>query len=119
MNTVLRERTTAFVEAELERDVENDLLDLVSAEDFLNYFQIPFDASMVQVNRLHILQRFHNYLESQEAGKNPNYDAYRYWLAKAYEDFTKAGALDERVFAVLRRATGTAFVSADKIGRTA
>jgi nitrogenase-stabilizing/protective protein len=36
--------------------------DLVSAEDFLDFFGIEYDASVVQVNRLHILQRYHNYL---------------------------------------------------------
>ncbi|HEX6735548.1 MAG TPA: nitrogenase-stabilizing/protective protein NifW, partial [Azonexus sp.] len=36
--------------------------DLVSAEDFLDYFAVPYEPSVVQVNRLHILQRFHDYL---------------------------------------------------------
>ena len=47
-----------------ETDLELDLEDLVSAEDFLNYFAIPFDQTTVHVYRLHILQRFHDYLLS-------------------------------------------------------
>ena len=43
-------------------DFEDDLEDLVSAEDFLEYFQVPYEASVVHVNRLHILQRFHDYI---------------------------------------------------------
>ncbi|MER2623064.1 MAG: nitrogenase-stabilizing/protective protein NifW, partial [Accumulibacter sp.] len=48
---------------------EDDLADLSSAEEFLEYFDIDFDVRVVQVNRLHILQRFHDYLAKQEAGK--------------------------------------------------
>ena len=36
--------------------------ELVSAEDFLDYFAVPYDPAVVHVNRLHILQRFHDYL---------------------------------------------------------
>ncbi len=32
--------------------------ELVSAEDFLDYFDVAYEARVVQVNRLHILQRF-------------------------------------------------------------
>jgi hypothetical protein len=53
---------------------EDDLADLSSAEEFLEYFDIDFDVRVVQVNRLHILQRFHDYLAKQEAGKVPDYD---------------------------------------------
>ena len=41
---------------------EEDLAELSSAEEFLEYFGIDFDGRVVQVNRLHILQRFHDYL---------------------------------------------------------
>jgi nitrogenase-stabilizing/protective protein len=91
-------------------DFELDLEDLASAEDFLNYFEIPYDQSIVHVNRLHILQRFHDYLAKQEAGKAPDYDAYRKWLLLAYEDFVKSDALTERVFSVLQKAGGTSFM---------
>lgn len=113
MNQVLRNRTAAYIESEIERDIEQDLLDLESAEDFLNYFQIPFAPSVVASSRLHILQRFHNYLSAHEAGKAPRYKTYQKWLAQAYADFENSSALDERVFAVLQRAAGTAYVSPD------
>jgi hypothetical protein len=38
--------------------------DLVSAEDFLDYFEVPYVPSVVHVNRLHILQRFHDYRDA-------------------------------------------------------
>ncbi len=98
-----------------ERDLEVDLEDLSSAEDFLNYFDVPHEPSVVHVNRLHILQRFHDYLSKQEAGKAPEYEAYRKWLVMAYEDFVKSDALTERVFSVLQKADGSAFMPAGDI----
>jgi len=87
-----------------------DLADLNSAEEFLDYFGIAFDARIVQVNRLHILQRYHDYLAKQEAGKVPEYEAYRAWLLRAYEDFVGSSAQQEKVFAVFRKAEGTSFM---------
>lgn len=43
--------------------------ELSSAEDFLDYFSVPYTPSVVQVNRLHILQRFHDYLGQYAAGR--------------------------------------------------
>jgi nitrogenase-stabilizing/protective protein len=76
--------------------------DLVSAEDFLDYFGIEYDASVVHVNRLHILQRFHNYLsmtalpEAEDARRTLYVSA----LEHAYQDFVKSDALTEKVFKV-------------------
>lgn len=89
---------------------EEDLAELSSAEEFLEYFAIAFDARVVQVNRLHILQRFHDYLAKQEAGKVPEYPAYRVWLLRAYEDFVDSSAQDEKVFAVFQKVAGSSFV---------
>lgn len=89
---------------------EDELAELASAEEFLDYFEIPYDERIVQVNRLHILQRYHDYLAAQEAGKTPEYFAWRRWLLRAYEDFIASSAQQEKVFAVLRKAAGISFV---------
>ena len=89
---------------------KDDLADLSSAEDFLDYFGIPYDARVVQVNRLHILQRYHDYLAKQEAGNPPEYVAWRGWLLHAYEDFVGSSAQQEKVLAVYRKAEGSSFV---------
>ena len=98
----------------MDRDTDHfadELADLVSAEDFLEYFEIPFDARIVQVNRLHILQRYHDYLAKHEAGKAPDYAAWRGWLLRAYEDFVGSSAQQEKVFAVFQKAEGSSFQS--------
>lgn len=88
---------------------EDDLADLSSAEDFLDYFGIDYDARVVQVNRLHILQRFHDYLTKQEAGNAPDNGAWRGWLERAYQDFVDSSAQQEKVLAVYRKAEGASF----------
>ena len=85
-----------------ELTLDEALEDLVSAEDFLDYFGIAYDAPVVQVNRLHILQRFHNYLgkttlPETEAARREVYVAA---LQQAYQDFVKSDALTEKVFKV-------------------
>lgn len=92
-----------------------ELDDLVSAEDFLDYFGVHYDETVVRVKRLHILQRFHDYLSRQEAGKEPDYEAYRRWLVKAYEDFLHSDAQTEKVFAVFQRAEGSSFMPLSRL----
>jgi nitrogenase-stabilizing/protective protein len=77
--------------------------ELSAAEEFLEYFGIAFEPSVVQVNRLHILQRFHNYIG--KAGTLPEVEAarrvvYATLLQRAYQDFVKSDALTEKVFKV-------------------
>ncbi|MFC1349905.1 MAG: hypothetical protein G8D60_10965 [gamma proteobacterium symbiont of Phacoides pectinatus] len=50
-----------------ESEFNLDMEELVSAEDFLDYFGISYDPAIVHVNRLHILQRFHDYLDKEPA----------------------------------------------------
>ena len=76
--------------------------ELVSAEDFLTYFGIEFDPSVVHVNRLHILQRFHNYLAKATLSEEESARrvVYTTLLTQAYQDFVTSDALTEKVFKV-------------------
>lgn len=83
---------------------QDDLDELETAEDFLRYFEVPFDQKVVHVNRLHILQRFHNYL-SQDAAvadmeETAKSEAYKTHLIRAYQDFVESSAIKEKVFKV-------------------
>lgn len=86
-------------------ETELDLDELSSAEDFLEYFGVPYDAGVVHVNRLHILQRFHDYLDDLD-GMPGDEDAqravYAEWLTRAYADFVESDAQTEKVFRVFR-----------------
>jgi nitrogenase-stabilizing/protective protein len=86
-----------------ESELDLDLDELSSAEDFLDYFGIEYIPSVVHVNRLHILQRFHDYLG--QAGDLPEDEDQRRHLycdllKGAYEDFVKSDAVTEKVFKV-------------------
>jgi nitrogenase-stabilizing/protective protein len=88
-----------------DEDFELDLDELSSAEEFLDYFGIEYDPAVVYVNRLHILQRFHDYLA--DVGDEPmtlgtRHNLYGDLLAAAYQDFVRSDARTEKVFRVFR-----------------
>lgn len=88
-----------------ESELDLDLDELSSAEDFLEYFGIAYDPSVVHVNRLHILQRFHDYIDDaqtipEDEGKRR--ELYAGLLTRAYNDFVESDALTEKVFKVFR-----------------
>ncbi|HET7688396.1 MAG TPA: nitrogenase-stabilizing/protective protein NifW, partial [Candidatus Macondimonas sp.] len=43
-------------------ELMNQLGRFSAAEEFLDFFQVPYDPAVVHVNRLHILKRFNQYL---------------------------------------------------------
>ena len=100
-------------------DLDLDLEELSSAEDFLDYFGIGYDPAVVHVNRLHILQRYHDYLA--RAGALPEAEAARRevftaLLSRAYQDFVESDALSEKVFKVFHmHEPQTAFVPLSSI----
>jgi nitrogenase-stabilizing/protective protein len=99
-------------------NLQDDLADLESAEDFLNYFGIEFVPSIVHVNRLHILQRYHDYLDAhRERSGEPGQDDYRFLLGRAYDDFVHSDARTEKVMRVYQKADGIAKVAVSAIGR--
>ena len=88
-----------------ETELDLDLDELSSAEDFLDYFNIDYQPAVVHVNRLHILQRFHDYLadvQDMPEDDEARFAIYADLLKGAYEDFVKSDAVTEKVFKVFR-----------------
>ena len=86
-------------------ELDLDLDELSSAEEFLEYFGIEYQPSVVHVNRLHILQRFHDYLadvSDMPTDDTSRFQVYADLLKGAYEDFVKSDAVTEKVFRVFR-----------------
>lgn len=86
--------------------LNDDIEELESAEDFLQYFGVDYEQGIVHVNRLHILQRFHDYL-GQAVDKIPEHEdtvfaIYKQLLARAYHDFVVSNAQSEKVFKVFK-----------------
>jgi len=92
---------------------------LSSAEDFLRYFGVPFEQSVVNVSRLHILKRFFQYIRQENLLAEGNevglYTAYREQLVKAYGDFVKSTPAQEKVFKVFQDVNGRQHVSLDSL----
>lgn len=88
-----------------ESEFDLDLDELSSAEDFLEYFEVEYEPSVVHVNRLHILQRYHNYInavESMPEDEDAKKAIYAELLGKAYNDFVNSDAATEKVLKVYR-----------------
>lgn len=89
-----------------------------SAEDFFQYLEVPFEPSVVHVNRLHILKRFNQYIAhdgvsgADEAALKASYKAH---LTKAYQDFVKSNAATEKVFKVFQEQDGQKVVGVDSL----
>ncbi len=95
---------------------EDEMEELEAAEDFLLYFGLDYDPGIVHVNRLHILQRFHDYLAQGSEHMPEDVDSkkqiYKQLLARAYQDFVESDAQTEKVFKVFKMTEPqTVFVS--------
>jgi nitrogenase-stabilizing/protective protein len=92
---------------------------LSSAEDFLQFFGVPFDPNVVNVSRLHILKRFFQYLRQEAALPQTDevqmFTTYRKLLVKAYADFVKSTPAQEKVFKVFQDIDGKQHVSLDSL----
>jgi nitrogenase-stabilizing/protective protein len=80
---------------------------LQTAEEFLDHFAIAYDQHVVDVCRLHILKRAHDYLQDrgvQSLDDAALHGAFARVLQRAYDDFVVSDPLTERVFKVLQDA---------------
>lgn len=105
---------------DFDADLEDDLSDLEGAEDFLDYFGIAYDQGVVHTLRLHILQRFHDYIGEAEAPEDEGERKalYAELLEQAYLDFVNSDAKTEKVLQVyksLDKPAEPGFVSMDSL----
>ncbi len=81
---------------------------LVNAEDYFKFFQLPYDQKMVNVNRLHILQKFSQYIKeidrnNSELDDSERLSKYREALEKAYQVFMESTPQEEKLFKVFHQ----------------
>ncbi|NJM87949.1 MAG: nitrogenase-stabilizing/protective protein NifW [Hydrococcus sp. RU_2_2] len=78
---------------------------ITDAEDYFQFFQLPYDAKVVNVNRLHILKQFAknmneidtNFPDLNEVEK---LDRYKEALIQAYQVFLTSSPLQTKLFKV-------------------
>ncbi len=99
-------------------EIVNALGKLSSAEEFMNFLGVEYDQHVVNVNRLHILKRFNQYLARHSfsgSGDDAIKAEYKMLLERAYDDFVKSDAVTEKVFKVFQDATGVKKFSVDSL----
>lgn len=89
-----------------------------AAEEFLDYLGVEYEQAVVNVNRLHILKRFNQYLARQSIAGEAEGElkaAYKAVLERAYQDFVRSDAATEKVFKVFQEAGGTRTMSVERV----
>ncbi len=78
---------------------------LVDAEEFFQFFNLPYDQKFVNVNRLHILKKFSQYMKEID-DNSPNLSAeerlnqYSLALQQAYQVFMESTPHEQKLFKV-------------------
>lgn len=78
---------------------------LVDAEEFFEFFNLPYDQKFVNVNRLHILKKFSQYMREvdenfPDANSEEKLNQYAIALQKAYEVFLESTPHEQKLFKV-------------------
>ncbi|MHC5738362.1 nitrogenase-stabilizing/protective protein NifW [Nostoc sp.] len=78
---------------------------LVDAEEFFQFFNMSYDLKVVNVNRLHILKKFSQYIQeidnsSPELSQEERLNQYSSALQKAYQVFIESTPHEQKLFKV-------------------
>jgi nitrogenase-stabilizing/protective protein len=78
---------------------------LTDAEQFFEFFELPYDANIVNVNRLHILQKFSQLIQqidetNAELSEAEKLSQYQSALQEAYQLFLASNSLEQKLFKV-------------------
>jgi nitrogenase-stabilizing/protective protein len=78
---------------------------ITDAEKYFEFFQLPYDAKVVNVNRLHILKQFAKYMNDIDTNfpnlnDQEKLDYYKKALIQAYQVFLSTSPLETKLFKV-------------------
>ncbi|MEH2377058.1 nitrogenase-stabilizing/protective protein NifW [Nostoc sp.] len=78
---------------------------LVDAEEFFKFFNLSYDPKVVNVNRLHILKKFSQYMKeiddnSPDLSQEEKLNQYSLALQKAYQVFIESTPHEQKLFKV-------------------
>ena len=100
----------------------NTMQNFSAPEEFLDFLGVEYSPQVVQVNRLHILKRFQQYLGRDPVPEGlPELEerlAYKERLESAYQDFVTSNSVTEKVFKVFQDKAGVQTVSVNKLKQT-
>jgi nitrogenase-stabilizing/protective protein len=80
---------------------------LSQAEEYLGFFGIPFDPQVVNVNRLHILKKFSQFvrdndIDAASLSDEATFAQTRDALQSAYDLFTTSTSVEQKLFKVFQ-----------------
>jgi nitrogenase-stabilizing/protective protein len=78
---------------------------LVDAEEFFQFFNLPYDQKFVNVNRLHILKKFSQFMRevdenSPDLKPEEKLEQYAIALQKAHDVFVESTPQEQKLFKV-------------------
>ncbi|MGB8702384.1 MAG: nitrogenase-stabilizing/protective protein NifW [Thermosynechococcaceae cyanobacterium] len=80
---------------------------LVDAEQYFAFFELPYDPQVVNVNRLHILQKFAQAVReingASALSEADRLEAYRLALQQSYDTFVSSNAQEQKLFKVFQQ----------------
>ncbi|AFY58562.1 Nitrogen fixation protein NifW [Rivularia sp. PCC 7116] len=85
-----------------------DFKKLVNTEDYFQFFDLEYDQKVVHVNRLHILQKFSEFINeidknNSELNEEERLGKYREALESAYQVFIESTPQQEKLFKVFHQ----------------
>ncbi|HEY9620341.1 MAG TPA: nitrogenase-stabilizing/protective protein NifW [Crinalium sp.] len=81
---------------------------ITDAEQYFEFFELPYDPQVVNVNRLHILRKFSQHMENIDAAststtETERLEEYRNALQQAYDVFLSSSAIQQKLFKVFNQ----------------
>ncbi|MEM7725171.1 MAG: nitrogenase-stabilizing/protective protein NifW [Cyanobacteria bacterium P01_A01_bin.45] len=83
-------------------------IQLSDAEEYFDFFQLPYDQKVVNVNRLHILKKFSEFIQqiddnNTELSNSEKLNIYREALEQAYQLFLESTPQEQKLFKVFKQ----------------
>lgn len=79
---------------------------LKDAEEYFEFFDLPYDPKVINVNRLHILRKFSQLTQTVDEdaiqGEEQRLNAYLQALKAAYEVFVTSSGVEQKLFKVFQ-----------------
>ncbi|NMG05569.1 nitrogenase-stabilizing/protective protein NifW [Brasilonema sp. UFV-L1] len=81
---------------------------LEDAEEYFEFFQLPYDQKVVNVNRLHILKKFSQFIKEIDENDtdlsiSDRFSKYREALQQAYQVFLESTPQEQKLFKVFNQ----------------
>ncbi|MCF4965731.1 nitrogenase-stabilizing/protective protein NifW [Nostoc sp. CMAA1605] len=79
---------------------------LTDAEEYFKFFELEYDPKLVNVNRLHILKKFSQFISeidsNSELSNEEKLNQYSLALQQAYQTFLESSPQEQKLFKVFK-----------------